>query len=224
MIEYARRIEMIEPNHPNPCRMVDKFEEKSRDVFMPMEAVPRLMEVLETEPNVYIRSAILLFLYTGMRKTELLTIRWENVDLQRGEIRLPETKSGETQYIPLNNPALELMKNITRIQGNPYVFASSIEGKRLWEINRPWRRIRHEAGMDGITIHDLRRSVGLWLAESGESLYLISKILRHSDVKTTEIYARMTEDPKKKVMDKLGKKIVSIKDVRKAAATKEKTA
>ncbi|MEW6238075.1 MAG: tyrosine-type recombinase/integrase [Candidatus Omnitrophota bacterium] len=220
MIEYACKIEMIESNHPNPCRKVDKFEEKSRDVLMPMESVPRLMQALETESNVFVRSAILLLILTGMRKTETLTLKWENIDLQRGEIRLPETKSGETQYIHLNEPAIELMKGIPRIQGNPYVFASSIEGKRLWELNRRWLRIRHEAGMDGITIHDLRRSVGSWLAMDGNSLYLVSKILRHNDVKTTEIYAHMTEDPKKAAMEKLGKKIVSIKDVRTAAEVK----
>jgi len=211
MIEYARRIEIIPQDHPNPCRLVEKFKEYSRDVFLPLKDLPRLMDLLEREPNLYVRSALLLFLLTGMRKTELLTAKWDWVDFDRRELRLPDTKGGRPHYVPLTEPAFAILQNLPRMENNPYIFPSLTDpGKRLWNIDKPWRRIRAEAGLDHIHIHDLRRSVGSWMAESGVSLQIIGKVLNHADINTTKIYSRLTEEPARAALDQVSEKVVDL--------------
>ena len=220
--EFARKREIIPVSHPNPCRMIEKFREESRDVFVKIENLPRLVESIQQEPNQYVRAALMLILLTGARKTELLTAQWAWLDFDRGEIRLPTTKNGKPFSIRLNKPAIEILRALPQMEGNPFVFPSlTREGGRLWEINRPWRKIRARAGMEHLHIHDLRRSVGSWLAESGESLQLIGKVLNHRDTDTTSIYARLQEDPAKAAMDRIGEKVISILDVKKVSERKE---
>jgi integrase len=218
VFEYARKAETIPLDHPNPCRMIEKFKEESREVFVNLADLPRLMDAIQNEPNPYVRAALLLYLLTGARKSELLTAKWEWVNDDRRELRLPDTKGGRPFFIHLSDPAMEILHSLPRLEGNPYIFPSlTCEGKRLWEIDKPWRSIRAKAGMEHVHIHDLRRSVGSWLAESGVSLQLIGKVLNHHDVGTTQIYARLTEDPAKAALDRLAEKVVSIVDVKAAA-------
>lgn len=216
MYGYAKREEIIPPNHPNPCQYVDKFKEESRDVFVKLSDLPRLIEAIEQENNIYVRGAIMLYLLTGARKTELLTAQWQWVDIDSCTLRLPDTKGGRPHYIHLNEPAMDILRNLPRMGNNPYIFPSlTCPGKRLWEVDKPWRRIRKEVGLDHVHIHDLRRSVGSWLAEDGVSLQIIGKVLGHRDTDTTAIYARLTEDPAKAAMDKIGQKVVSIFELNK---------
>lgn len=76
------------------------------------------------------------------------------------------------------------------MDGNPYVFVGQHGVGHLHDLKRAWDRIRVRAGIHNVRFHDLRRTVGSWLAASGESLHLIGKVLNHRDVSTTAIYAR----------------------------------
>ncbi len=221
MIEYARRIELIPFDHANPARMIERFREQSREIFINRETeLPRLLEALEAEPNIYIKSSILLFLLTGMRKTELLTSRWEWIDWERRELRLPDTKGGRPHIVPLVDAAVEILRGLPRVAGNPYIFPSpSKPGCRLWNIDVPWRRIRAAAGLDHVHIHDLRRSVGSWMAADGVSLQIIGKVLGHADINTTKIYSRLTEDPARAALDQQSSKVLNISHLRKAKKT-----
>jgi len=220
MFEYARRIELIPFDHANPARMVEKFREQSREVFVDRKTeLPRLLDALELEPNPYVKSAILLFLLTGMRKSELLTACWEWIDWDRRELRLPDTKGGRPHVVPLVDEAIDILNTLPRIVGNPYIFPSLDEpGKRLWNIDKPWRRIRAAAGLDHVHIHDLRRSVGSWMAEDGVSLQIIGKVLGHADINTTRIYSRLTEDPARAALDQSAK-VLNISQLRQSKKT-----
>ncbi len=219
MIEYARRIELIPLDHANPARLIERFKETSREVFLKKTELPRLLEALEQEPNLYVRSAILLFLLTGMRKSELLSARWEWIDWDRRELRLPDTKGGRPHVVPLVDAAVEILRGLPRLAENPYIFPSLTRpGCRLWNLDAPWRRIRAAAGLDHVHIHDLRRSVGSWMAADGVSLYVIGKVLNHANINTTRIYSRLTEDPARAALDQSAK-VLDIAKLRQSKKT-----
>ena len=178
--------------HPNPAHGVKPLRESARERWLTETEVRSLFESLEAEDDPYVRAAFPLLLLTGLRKGELLSLRWEDVDLQRSELRLPATKSGRPHSIPLTGPALGFLSDIPRLKGNPWVFPGA-KGGPLRDLRRPWLRVRRRAGLDDVTIHDLRRTTGSWMAQKGVPLQVIGKVLNHSHPAVTRIYARLNE-------------------------------
>ncbi len=107
-----------------------------------------MAKAIDGEPNIYARAASWLYLLTGLRKEELTTAKWKDVDWDRGVLRLPETKSGEEQDAVLNAPALTILRSIPRLDGNPYILPGSKPRGHFTNIDRPWRRIRARASVD----------------------------------------------------------------------------
>jgi integrase len=87
-----------------------------------------------------------------------------------------------------------VLAEIPRFAGNPYILPGDKSGSHLVNISKAWNRVRTRAGLPDVWLHDLRRSVGSWLAISGHSLPVIGKVLGHASPKTTQIYARLTDD------------------------------
>jgi integrase len=201
MYSLAGEWGQIPETAPNPAARVRKFKEKSRDRWVTPAELPRLLEAIQAEESPHIRGLFLLYLLTGMRKSELLTLRWDAVDLDRREIRLGDTKQGRTHVVPLSPEAVEILDGLPHYLGNPHVFPSSNQpGEPTRYVHRPWVRIRERAGLQDVRLHDLRRTVGSWLATSGASLPLIGKVLGHSNASTTQVYARLAEDAPRKAL------------------------
>lgn len=209
MFEFARKEGYVSDSHPNPAKGITKYKEEKRDRWVKPEELPRLVESIDTEPNIYTRAAIWLYLLLGVRKSELLCAKWKDVDFVRNELRLGTTKAERIHYVPISKPAIEIFKNIPKQVGNPFVICGKNPNSHLVNINKPWRRIRKEAGLEDVRLHDLRRTVGSWLATSGHSLHLIGKVLNHSNASTTQIYAHLSQDPMKQAMEEHGKNIIS---------------
>lgn len=178
----------------NPTRLIRRFPEVKRDRFVSRDEMPRLVSAIDAEQNVFIQALIWLYLFTGMRKSELQTLTWESVDLARPEIRLADTKAGRPLYLPLSSPATFVLERIPKMRNNPYVFCGQRHGRHLVNVSKAWLRIRKAAGLNDVRLHDLRRTVGSWVAQSGASLALIGKILNHSNVSTTQVYARFDQE------------------------------
>jgi len=130
------------------------------------------------------------------------------VNKARAVLRLPDTKAGRPHEVPLVPPALAIFDTLPRQDGNPYVFpgrkagdADSPEPTHLESIRGPWDRARTAAGVADVRLHDLRRTVGSWLATAGNSLHLIGKILNHSNASTTQVYARLGKDTARAAME-----------------------
>jgi integrase len=210
MFNFARVWEFVPPGYDNPCFKIDKFAEVKRDRFVSHEELPKLVEAINKELNPYVVAAIWLYLLTGVRREELLTLKWSDIDLERRELKLTDTKNGKDHYLPLSGAAMDVLNNLQRIEGNPYVIAGKKEGCHLVNIFVPWQRIRKEAGLDDVRLHDLRRSVGSWLAQSGSSLHLIGKVLNHSNQSTTAIYARFGQDHVRDALEQHGQRITSM--------------
>lgn len=225
MFEYARKTGHLPEAHANPARDIAKFKEKKRDRWLRPEELPRLMEAIEACPNLYIRAALMLYLLTGVRKNELLRAQWDHVDFERAELCLPDTKSGRTHYVPLSGPALDILKSLPREERNPHILPGRIHGKHLVNISKPWKAIRQAAGLEDVRLHDLRRTVGSWLATSGVSLQVIGRILNHADISTTErVYAHLSQDPLRTAMEQHGKKLIEFSKLRKKADPRKEQA
>ena len=109
-------------------------------------------------------------------------------------IRLPDSKTGaKTLY--LNAPALAVLSELPRVEGNPFVIVGERKGARLVNLQKPWRRIRKAAGLDDVRLHDLRHSFASVAAAGGMSLPIIGALLGHSQPQTTARYAHLAADP-----------------------------
>jgi integrase len=135
-------------------------------------------------------------------------MRWDDVSLTRAEWRIPHTKVGRPHLLPVPHALVVLLRNLPRVEGNPYVFVGQHGVGHLHDMKRAWDRIRIKAGIRDVRFHDLRRTVGSWLAGSGESLHLIGKVLNHRDVSTTAIYARLNLDPMRQALERHASKIL----------------
>lgn len=170
----------VPEGHTNPARGIQKFMEYARDRWIKPEELPKLAAAINKNPNPFIKAALWLYMLTGCRRNELLSAKWADVDFDRRELRLPKTKAHRTHYIPLSDPAMRILEALPRFEDNPYIFPGRAYGQHLKGIKRHWQKVREAAGLTDLHLHDLRRTLGSWLATSGESLNLIGKILNHS--------------------------------------------
>jgi integrase len=148
MFGLARIWHFTDESASNPVEGITRFKERKRKRWVTPLELPALAKAIDGEPNIYVRAAVWLYLLTGMRKEELTTAKWKDVDFERGVLRLPETKSGEEQNAVLNAPALAILRSIPRLDGNSYILPGSKPRGHLTNIGRPWRRIRARASVD----------------------------------------------------------------------------
>lgn len=202
----------------NPCRHVEKFAEKKVERYLSNEEISTLSNVLneaessQTEmPSVIL--TIRLLLLTGSRLSEILTLKWEYVDLDNSCLRLPDSKTGaKTIYLPPS--AAELLRSTVKIEGNPYVAIGRRHGSHLVNLEKPWRRIRTKAGLENVRLHDLRHTFASIAASGGMSLPMIGKLLGHSQPQTTARYAHLAANPLKEAVETIGDQInIAMKNI-----------
>jgi Phage integrase family len=117
------------------------------------------------------------------------------------------TKNGEPVLAPLSLASIDRLKRIPRIDGNPYIICGKLVGQHLKNLRSAWIRVRREADLLGVRMHDLRRTVGSWLVQGGESLHLVGAVLNHKDPKTTAGYAYFQTRDRQAALDRHGAKI-----------------
>ncbi len=210
MFSLAETWELV-PRGRNPCRMVRHYREQSRERFLTPEEYRRVGAALrEAEAGGWMWppaiAAIRLLMLTGCRKSEILTLRWDDVDRTAGEFRLRDGKRGP-RMVPLTTPALKVLDGIVRVEGNPWVIPSQKPGICLPDLTYYWNRIKDHAGIEGVRIHDLRHSHASRALALGESLTMIGRILGHSKVGTTARYAHLVHDAEKAAAARTGDSI-----------------
>ena len=182
----------------NPCKFVRKYREQRRERFLTDEEFRRLGDVLnEMEADgslpVYPAAAIRLLMLTGCRRNEIVTLAWKNVDLEGGELRLPDSKTGP-RMVPLSPAAARVLRELPRVEGNPYVIPGFRPGRHLADLNHYWDRVREKADLEDVRLHDIRHSFASRALALGESLSMIGKLLGHSKIDTTSRYAHLARD------------------------------
>ena len=202
----------LRADNSNPCKHVEKNHEPKRERFLDASEIAALGRVLnnarmtQTElPSVI--TAIQLLLYTGCRLREILDLKWEYIDLQGQFFKLPDSKTG-AKRVHISTHVQQILKDLPRIEGNPYVIVGREEGKQLNNLQKPWSRIRKAAGFgDDVRIHDLRHTFASMGAASGLALPMIGALLGHSQPQTTARYVHLVDAPMKNAATLINQKM-----------------
>lgn len=181
--------------HTNPATGIKLNKENSRDRFIQGDELPRFFQALADEQNDTMRDYFLLSLLTGARRSNVLAMQWADVNLNRAEWRIRETKNGTPQTVTLSPEAMEVLRGRKPTDDAVYVFPGIGKAGHLAEPKKGWERILKRAGIADLRIHDLRRTLGSWQAKTGASMAIIGKSLNHKNQNTTAIYARLDLDP-----------------------------
>ncbi|MBL4601291.1 MAG: tyrosine-type recombinase/integrase [Emcibacteraceae bacterium] len=202
----------LRPDGSNPTRHVKKYQEKKRERYLEPDELRKLWEVMEKRlseklENSHMIAAFKMLLLTGCRLGEIQTLKWEYV---RGNaLILPDSKTG-AKKVYLGMPTLEVLSSLARIENNPYVFVGKKEGGYITDFQKPWRRIRKDAKIEDVRIHDLRHTFASYAVSGGETLHITGKLLGHSQVQTTSRYAHLADAPMHEAADRVADAITNV--------------
>ena len=193
----AEERELI-PEGSNPCRQIAMNRQRRHERFLTDEEFRRLGRVLDEAERseggmAYAAMAIRLLLLTGCRKSEILNLRWDAVDLEAGEMRLADTKTGP-RTVQLSPAAAAVLARVPRVEGNRHVIPGTRQACGMSNLQRHWVRIRKRSGLEDLRLHDCRHSFASRALALGESLPMIGRLLGHSQVQTTARYAHLARD------------------------------
>jgi len=195
----------------NPAKGVKLLKGGKRERFLSEAEVAKLADALaameaEHRLSVTATAAIRLLLLSGCRKSEILSLHWEWVDVERGVLRLPDSKTG-AKAAPLAAAAVKLLAELPR--HGDYVLPAAKGKGHYTGLQKDWERVRVRAGLIGVRVHDLRHSFASFAVADGNSLFLIGKVLGHKQARTTKIYAHLADDPVRAVADRTAARIAA---------------
>lgn len=222
------------PEGTNPCRQIKDFAEKKRRRYLAAEECVSLYNVLleylkaENYHQRQVANLIMLLLFTGARKNEMMRAKWSYIVPERSVMALPDTKSNEPQDIQLSIEVLEILKRIHDDQqkngrSGEYIFDGHIIGQPLKDEGKHWDNIRAKARLKDFCLHDLRHSFASFMAVTTGSKIMIQQSLRHADPSTSDRYTHLINDPlcvavgqtTSKIQDVMhGNKIVNFEDAK----------
>lgn len=194
----------------NPVRGVKRYPDKKSETFLAPAELARLGEALNAAEasgaNPAAVAIIRLLAFTGARKNEIAALRWAEVDLERGYIRLGDSKTG-AKVFPIGAPAIEVLASLPRVEGSPFVFPAATGEAAFQGVDKVWRNLRAAAGFPTLRLHDLRHSFASAGLARGDALPVIGAILGHADVKTTSRYAHLADDPVRRAADAISRTV-----------------
>ena len=243
MYAFAGRAGVV-PEGTNPARGIDKFKESRRERFLTSEELERLggaireaettgipWTVDETKPMAThvpkeqrstqiapsAAAALRLLLFTGCRLREILTLRWEHVDFERGCLFLPDSKTGRKTII-LNAPALAVLNSLEQV--GPYVVPGDDPEQPRHDLKRPWDAVTKRAGLSGVRLHDLRHTYASFGACGGLGLPILGRLLGHAQAATTARYAHLDNDPLRRASEAIAGRISAALEGKPAASVR----
>lgn len=176
----------------NPLEGVKQRDPANRkERFLNAAETARLKRAVDDSPNPMLKYIVALLLLTGCRKRELLDAKWEEVDFDRKVWRIPTSKTGQPRHVPLSDDALAVLRQVPRLEGCPFILPNPKTRLPFQSIFHSWDTARRAAVLPDVRIHDLRHSAASNLVNSGQSLYVVAKVLGHSQTRTTERYAHL---------------------------------
>lgn len=235
MYSFGARQGLV-PEGVNPARGIERFREEPRERLLSMDELERLGNSIRqaetsgipwtidpskknkhvpksgqrTVLGIHSTAALRLLIFTGARLREVLHLRWEHVDFERGLLLLPESKTGR-KTIVLNAPALAVLADLPRV--GAYVIAGNSAGAKnerpRSDLKRPWSLVSRDAKLDGFRLHDLRHNFAAFGASGGMGLPLIGKLLGHAQPQTTARYAHLHVDPLRTAANTIGASIAA---------------
>jgi integrase len=194
IFNYAKKLE-IPGSEINPTTKVTLFKVNNiKDRYLKPEESQRLKDAIDKSENLQLKYIVALLLLTGARKREILDATWFNVDLERRVVIVPKSKSGHQRTIHLSETVIGILNQIPRFDNCPYVVPNLKTMIPFASIYASWNTARKRAGLRDVRLHDLRHSFASNLVNSGHSLYVVSKALGHSQIRTTTRYAHLSSE------------------------------
>lgn len=192
----------------NPAKGIKPFKEQSRDRFLHPDELKAFFSALEVESDLF-RDFYVTLLLTGARRGNVQAMRWDELDLGTGCWRIPDTKAGMAVVVPLVGPLVTILTARREVSDSLWVFPGRRKGEHLAEPKGAWKRILKRAGLTDLRPHDLRRSLGSWMAGQNVSLTIIGKALGHKTASATMIYSRLSLDPVREAVDRAATAILT---------------
>jgi len=183
---------------PNPIRpgVIDWNEERPRERHLSTDEMHRLMRAIDKAQDRDIADFLKIALFTGARRSNVLAMEWKEIDVAAKRWQIPGAKAKGKIPVVLNlSPAiveiLHRRQKAQRRKNTPYVFPGAGDTGHMVEPKRAWTSIRKAAKITDVTLHDLRRTLASWMAQSGMTLLEIGKALGHTSPAATSRYAHL---------------------------------
>lgn len=190
---YRKAIESADYKGTDPTSGIKKFKEHSRERFLLKDELEIFWEALAESPE-HFQHFIELLLLTGARRANVLAMRWEDINLKGKVWVIPadQAKAGQSITIALDQKALDILKIRKEIcEKSPWVFPADSESGHYMEPKKAWASLIKRSGLENLRIHDLRRTLGSWMASSGINSAITAKAMGHSSMAAASIYQRL---------------------------------
>lgn len=207
MMTWAEE-QQLRPRDSNACKRIIRYRENKRERYLTTVELKRLGAAIDRAEtrgliSLYAAAAFRLLMLTGARSGEILTLKWEYVDLERGLLLLPDSKTGK-KTIALSDPAAAILARLPRVRSNPYVIVGHCRGAHMIHLYKPWSIVCGLARLSNLRIHDLRHTFASVAVAAGASLPMIGKMLGHNHPQTTARYAHLADDPVRQLSRQTG--------------------
>lgn len=194
---FSKAIEW-EKAERNPAAKVKKFREpNSKERILTIEEMKRLLDAASPE----IRPVLIIALNTGMRRGEILSLRWRDVDFVKGFILIEDSKSGRSRKVPMNGLVFETLRAMNRER--EFVFENPETRTNIKDVKTAFKGACRRVEIKGIRFHDLRHTAASRMIETGADLVTVSKILGHATIQMTMRYCHPTPENMRRAVEKL---------------------
>lgn len=191
----------------NPVRKISKPSvSPGRVRYLEKEEIKKLLECTQQSKSKELFAVVVFALGTGMRLSEIMHLRWNQVDIVNEVIKLSTSKNGDPRFIPMKGLVLDLVKAKAEKQGtkaSDYLFPSPYNPKQPVDIRSAWETAIKKSGIQDFRFHDLRHTTASHLAMSGKGLHDIASLLGHKDLQVTRRYAHLSNAHKAKMVSEL---------------------
>lgn len=196
----------------NPVKLIRKpTVSNARTRFLTEEECKKLLACCKESRNPYLYSIVVIALSTGMRRGEILGMRWQDVDFEKKLVVLPKTKNGSIRYVPIVGIAHQVLRTLadeeTILDPSHHVFPS-LNLERYLDIRTAWLFALKRAGITNFNFHDLRHSCASFLAMSGATQRDIAEILGHRDLRMTHRYSHLTQSHIAETLERAAEKFI----------------
>jgi len=196
----------------NPCKHVQRYKENKRHRFLSKSELAHLWQTLdkvalEKTVSIHAVNAYKLLILTGCRLSEIQTLKWSFI--RGNHVEFPDSKTGYKR-LPLNDAAMTVLAQIPRLPENEYVICGEKARSYIVNLQKSWRRIRKQANLDDVRIHDLRHTFTSHAVMGGTPLALVSRLLGHSKITTTMRYAHLADAELAKASNGIGNQLIDI--------------
>ena len=196
----------------NPAKAVKLNKEEARTRYLEHNEVMRFFDAIYELDDSVSRNAILMTLYTGARKSNILKMKWSEIDIDAKTWLIPKTKTGKNIPLPLADLAVELLKKLLpNREHSPYVFPSETSATgHIVDIRRVWGTLKKRAHITNLRLHDLRHNLATYMIAQGADGFLVQRTLTHKSLKSTQIYVNIGVEH---LRDKLNETVNTLQEI-----------